>query len=211
MPSINMVGLRFGRLSVISGADPRRDKNGFYVESRWNCRCDCGNERVIERGSLVSKRTTSCGCVQREAVTTHGLWKHPLYKTWSDMMQRCHSPKSKDYANYSGRGITVCDRWRNDVAVFIADCPPRPDDALTIDRIDNDRGYEPGNIQWSTSRQQAHNTSRNVWIVVHDFAMTVTQWARFFGLSHNALTEFSRRRKIPIKEVVASRVRGLLA
>lgn len=116
---------------------------------------------------LINGRSESCGCLRREklhaATTTHKLTGHPLYQTWKGMMQRCYNPRANQYKDWGGRGIAVCERWR-DTAVFIADITellgPRPE-GMSMDRIDNDGNYEPGNVRWATRLQQTHNRRRS--------------------------------------------------
>lgn len=142
-------------------------------------RCDCGNEYVAALKSLLSKnargktRVRSCGCLLREVVTagtkrTHGLTHHPLYHTWQMMLRRCENPDDDDYFRYGGRGIKVCDRW-HDAVLFTGDIEseigsrpegrhPSGHPLYTLDRIDNDGDYEPGNVRWATQAQQALNS-----------------------------------------------------
>ena len=156
-----MTGERFGRLLVI-GAAPTRGRRCYVV-----CRCDCGASVEAQARHVRSGATLSCGCLQRdrsrESKTTHGLAvhgrEHPLYGTWMGMMGRCTLPAHSAYRYYGGRGITVCERWR-DASVFLADIErligARPD-GMTLDRIDNEGHYEPGNVRWATAKQQAAN------------------------------------------------------
>jgi hypothetical protein len=139
---IDLVGLTFGRWTVIS-VHPERHRNG---RSRWRCRCSCGSERVVRVDSLRSGGTLSCGCLMAELRTTHGharrgKWSR-TYETWRRILSRCQDQKNKDYPRYGGRGISVCDRWRNSFDAFLADMGEKPD-GLSIDRIDNDQGYSP--------------------------------------------------------------------
>jgi hypothetical protein len=161
----DVTGQRFGRLVVLFFHSQEAGKH-----SKWFCRCDCGKEKVILLDSLRSGRTQSCGCLQREKVSqwcsenapgrnhkgTHGLCYEPEYRVWNAMIQRCENPNDKRFSDWGGRGISVCERWHN-FANFYADMGARPSPKLSIDRIDNDRGYEPGNCRWATAHQQVHN------------------------------------------------------
>lgn len=144
------VGERSGRLVAVSQRNPG--------EPRVQCRCDCGTEHNIS--SKEWGKTMSCGCLRRERNrernTTHGLSKSPEYRIWNHMRERCSNPTDRFWKDYGGRGITVCERWQ-DFALFYADMGPRPSDSHSIDRTDNDRGYEPDNCRWVTAKEQAAN------------------------------------------------------
>ena len=171
-------GYRYGRLTVISEMrlpnTPGRARHGFTTGQLGAlCRCDCGNELAVSANRLVSGNTQSCGCLKvevassrlpamSEANKTHGLSgkaKHPLYETWHGMMMRCYDEQHAFYHRYGGRGITVCQPW-HDPALFIAEVEallgPKPA-GMTLDRVNNDGNYEPGNIRWATQMQQVHN------------------------------------------------------
>lgn len=143
-------GDRFGRLTVL------RDRVG--AEVRLPCRCDCGTEVTPRVGDLGSS-TNSCGCLKRGQDNSNwrgGKSTHPLYDTYNDMIGRCTRPTHQAWARYGGRGITVCDRWRNDFWAFVADMGERPA-GHSIDRVDNDGPYSPDNCVWATASQQARN------------------------------------------------------
>lgn len=155
---IDITGKVFGRLTalhVVTGASP----------VRWLCQCSCGRTKTIYGANLRRGTTRSCGCLTRERLqsrqTKHGHKAGgrytPEYIAWSNIIARCTRPRSQAWANYGGRGITICDRWRHDFVAFLADVGSRPSSLHSIDRIDNDCGYEPGNVRWATSSDQAKN------------------------------------------------------
>lgn len=162
MKFIDRTGQRFGKLVVISLA-PKRGRRTF-----WNCLCDCGGEREIVADNLVSGHTVSCGCVHSEMLiernrtllAKHGHVFHGkpsrTYMSWTAMRSRCERPNDIGHKNYGGRGIKVCDRWKN-FENFLADMGERPD-GKTLDRFPDKNGnYEPGNCRWATPLEQAAN------------------------------------------------------
>lgn len=159
-----LVGYRYGRLVVVE-----RASNDRHGETRWVCRCDCGEVAVVRRGNLRSGNTKSCGCLHRQrsaaAHRTHGRKGDPIYQVWWNMVQRCTNPNNPRWEYYGGRGITVCDRWMT-FENFYEDIGERPPDLpertgkrayWSLDRIDNDSNYEPGNVRWATPVQQRAN------------------------------------------------------
>lgn len=162
----DLTGQRFGRLTVIELAP----KPWRGASSDWLCRCDCGAETIGCSGSLVRGITRSCGCIRRERITaantTHGLVGTAEYQSWSAMKARCTNSNDPAYPRYGGRGISVCDRWQK-FENFLADMGPRPggnaipwSERTTLDRIDNDGNYEPGNCRWADWATQRTNKSR---------------------------------------------------
>lgn len=147
------VGSRFGKLVVIEDVPQTRGRR------RVRCRCDCGNEITPLLSNVLDGNTKSCGCEKRRGGrnATHRQSKTKLYRVWSMMKDRCANPRSKRFAYYGGRGIRVCDRWRNSFEAFVADMGEPPFDGATLDRIDIDGHYEPGNVRWATWREQALN------------------------------------------------------
>lgn len=152
-------GSVFGRLTLLEDAPYAHDC------PRW--RCEDGNEVTADAASVKFGRTKSCGCLHRETHTRHGYSKHPLSQIWASMIQRCTNPNNRSFHNYGGRGLAVCDRWR-DLRLFIEDMEreigPRPEglyengrSLYELDRIDNDGNYEPGNVQWSDRLAQMKN------------------------------------------------------
>lgn len=153
---IDLFGKVFNRLTVIE--DVGRGKQGHVL---WRCECSCGNSVVTCSADLRQGNTQSCGCLMidqvKEANTTHGLRKHPLYNVWLKMKDRCFNPKANSYENYGGRGITVCDRWKDSLENFIEDVYPKYKEGLQLDRINNDGNYEPDNVRWVTNQQNSMN------------------------------------------------------
>jgi hypothetical protein len=155
-----MEGETFGRLTVV------RYEGQCKNTALWRCKCACGNEVVVSGKNLRSGNTKSCGClhselsakVGREANMTHGMTRTRLHTIWCDMKARCYYPKDKCYHLYGGRGITVCDEWRNDFTLFRDWALSHGyQDDLSIDRVDNDKGYFPDNCRWATAKEQANN------------------------------------------------------
>lgn len=153
-------GERFGNLTVISESERHRRESG-RPERTVKCLCDCGNVVIKKLQLLIIGNTTSCGCFHRnmmkQKMTKHGMKGEPEYLTWKRMKYRCYNPKSKAYECYGGRGIIVCDKWKNDFLAFFNDIGKKPSPEYSIDRINVDGNYEPGNVRWATSKQQANN------------------------------------------------------
>lgn len=156
----DLTGQRFGKLVAVS-----RNGSSKAGKARWLCRCDCGTELTTLSGSLISGRTTSCGCRQvaevRARLTRHGQASHvdrtDLYKTWAGMKARCTNPNTAGYENYGGRGIRVCAEWMASFESFAEHMGVKPGPGYSIDRIDNDGDYEPGNVRWATRVEQRRN------------------------------------------------------
>ncbi len=189
MQVIDLVGQKFGKWIVLNRAGRHHIRNRIM----WFCMCECGVLRDVVGDSLRIGASQSCGCLRKErtseASRTHGATGSRTYVSWASMIQRCSNPKNTDYHSYGGRGISVCSKWVKSFEEFYSHMGERPE-GLTLDRIDNEGNYEPGNCRWATTAQQAINTRRVVLIECNNEMLPVTIAARKVGLSHQ--TVFSR-------------------
>lgn len=188
-PFIEMTGVRHGMLVVVAHAGRNRHKHHV-----WLCRCDCGNEKVVEGAYLRTGHTRSCGCATAVLIGTrrrrhgHAPLGNPSreYITWNGMKRRCYSPKVEMYPIYGGRGIKVCDRWRDSFEAFLADMGPKPA-GFSLDRIDPDGNYEPGNCRWATAGEQSRNRRTARMLTINGVTRNLSEWSRLTGLRHTTI------------------------
>jgi len=181
----DITGQRFGRLTVVSRLPNSKDRR-----TRWKCVCDCGNQTIARGEALKCAHTRSCGCLHRRS---HGEAskrnRKPTveYAAWSGMIRRCTNKNDQRWHCYGGRGIKVCDRWRNSYSNFLSDVGRRPSDRHSLDRINVDGDYEPGNVRWATSKEQHHNrrpfqykgwrqSAKHAWAIVKDFERVIASY-----------------------------------
>lgn len=183
---IDMTGQRIGRLTVIKRADDIVQPSGRRIAA-WECACDCGNTVVVSGDCLRrTPPTRSCGCYnhdrQVELHTTHNGTSTRLYGIWCAMKSRCYNPHNRSYKNYGGRGITMCELWRDSYEEFEAWAKQAGyEKDLSIDRIDNNGIYCPENCRWVDSVAQANNRRSNVLLTYNGKTQNVTAWARELG------------------------------
>ena len=191
---IDLTGQRFGRLLVL-----RPSHTDKWQNWHWLCLCDCGASHTVQTGCLRRGISRSCGCLQREEVRgnkhgqTHGMSNSPEYKSWVSMGVRCFNKTTDYYHNYGGRGITVCPEWRESFEAFYRDMGPRLSLGHTIDRIDNDGNYEPGNCRWATRKQQSRNTRQLHILTFNNESHCITEWAKRTGMNYLTLVSRIRR------------------
>lgn len=196
----NLVGLRFGKLTVISLAE--RKSYGSRSVVTWECLCDCGKMTRVSSQNIRQGQVKSCGCFAKEAtskrMTKHGLSNTPEYEAWTNMNGRCKGRGLLSKKNYENKGIRVCQRYESDFVSFYEDMHPRPSEDHSIDRIDNTRGYDCGhpdcadctargatrNVRWATWTEQMRNTSRNHHIIHNGDKITVAELGERLGVSY---------------------------
>ena len=177
-----MLGNRYGRLTVEQPAER------INRESAWLCRCDCGNITIATTSALVTGHKKSCGCYKLERISqakkTHGESEATLYHKWEGIKQRTLNENRKDYADYGGRGIEVCQEWRDSFEAFRDWALANGyQDNLTIERKDTNGDYCPENCRWATKKEQANNRRNNRIIEHNGERRTLKQWADIAGVS----------------------------
>lgn len=181
MKRATLVGRRFTKLVVVG-------VQGAYA----TCACDCGNEVRIWKANLYRDNTRSCGCIKKTADGMSRLF--PVeYQAWSGMIERCSDQSFKQWRDYGGRGITVCEEWKNSFAQFLADMGPRPAPKMSLDRRNTNGNYEPTNCRWATSIEQMRNTRRNRFITINGKTQTFSAWIKEVGI--NPSTFYKRLRR----------------
>jgi hypothetical protein len=182
-------GKPFGRLTVIAFAG--HVQLATQRQAAWLCRCSCGVEKVILAQSLQNGRSNSCGCLQRKGIgdrrRTHGRFRTPEYTVWQNMKKRCLDQGYRRYPGYGGRGITICDRWRDSFEAFLADMGTRPSPKHSIERRDNDGPYEPSNCIWAVRRTQDRNKRTNHLITFRGETMILADWAARTGILYETI------------------------
>ena len=186
----DLTGKKFGRLTVVSCAG-----RNIRKQAMWTCRCSCGNEKVIAAFNL-QQGTKSCGCLQKESVRTfsrkHGyaskVARPAIYTAWRSMIDRCYYPRLAAYKNYGGRKIKVCRRWRHSFVNFLADMGEPPTEKYSIDRIDNNGNYEPGNCRWATRIEQQRNKRTNRMLTFNGETHCSAEWNEKLRLPHGTIT-----------------------
>ena len=185
----DLTGQKFGRLTVI-----RRDGSDKFGKPMWLCECDCGSITSVGSRLLIIGRVRSCGCLRIETTTanrsTHGLSKTKTHNEWCGMKQRCYNPKSKRYEHYGGRGIQVCDSWKNDFTKFhndVAKLPHFNEPGYTLDRINNDGDYEPMNVRWANDVIQQNNKRTNHRLTYNGETHTIAEWARLTDIPYDRI------------------------
>lgn len=204
--SINLIGRKFERLLVLERYGSSKDRH-----ATWLCLCDCGNRIVCVGKDLISGHTKSCGCLAKEKIILrnknnkkHGFAGSFIYKIYDMMMDRCINPKNKQYKDYGGRGITICERWankENGLQNFLKDIGEIPK-GLTLDRTNNDGNYEPNNWRLATRKQQNRNKRNNRLITYKNKTQCLAEWAEEYNLKYMTLYNRIYRSNWPIEKAL---------
>lgn len=184
MAVVDLTGQRFGRYAVL-----KRVQNDKHNNAVWLCRCDCGKEKEVVGSALRKGVTLSCGCLHRDEMkkrqTTHGMSRARIRGIWNHMIQRCMNPNDQAYGYYGGRGILVCEEWRNDFTSF-CDWSMRNGYAedLTLDRVDTNGNYCPENCRWVSRLEQQNNTRRVHVCEINGEHKSIAEWCRIYNVPH---------------------------
>lgn len=181
MKTKDLTGQRFGKLTVIERCE--------HIGNRpaWKCICDCGNIKFVQAKRLTGGIAISCGCNLSESKKTHGLSYTKIYTKWYSMLERCTTPSQKSYQNYGGRGITVCDEWKNFLNFYQWAMETGYKDGLTLERKDVNGNYCPENCCWITIQEQSRNKRNNVYLTFNGKTMLKEDWARELGIKSNVI------------------------
>lgn len=200
-PIRNIAGERFGIITALSFYDIRRGN------TRWLCRCDCGTEKPMSLSSLM--RVKSCGCLSGKLISqskiTHGMRNTREYRIWASAKTRCFNSRCKSFPHYGGRGITMCDAWRDSFYVFLKDMGTCPD-GHEIERVNNDGNYEPSNCRWATRTEQARNKRRTPQVTHNGETLSLKEWAAKTGIHYGTLmSRFVGRSRVPLFDPIVFR------
>jgi hypothetical protein len=155
-------------------------------EVSWSCTCKCGTVKYVQAGMLRSGTSKSCGC--NGTNRTHGMTKTRTFKSWESMRQRCNNPNDPSYARYGGRGIAVCHRWNESFEAFFSDMGERPTE-MTLDRIDNEKDYEPSKCRWATLKEQQRNRKVSIRLTHQGKTLPLIEWAKETGIPYYLLLQ----------------------
>lgn len=196
---IDLTGKRFGKLVVVSRAE------NIGREVAWNCKCDCGNETIVRGNCLRRGSTKSCGCGRSYKIEKGAPIDIHAYRKWYSMRCRCYKPCHKMYPKYGGRGIVMCDEWRDDYLSFerwLLSQGWKHGSSLSVDRIDNDGPYSPENCRLATALEQGNNRRTNVWIEFKGEKHTLEEWSRITGINHNTIRYRLNSMNLSVEEAI---------
>jgi hypothetical protein len=188
-PSHDLTDRRFGSLTAVRGveAEPHLKTR----RARWECRCDCGNVVRAFANNLLRGKHQGCGLHKggniAKTKTRHGKTGTQVYRAWRNMLNRCYNLRVKSYADYGAKGVTVCQAWRDSFDAFYRDMGEPPTSRHTIERLENARGYEPGNCAWATRKQQNRNQTKTRHVTFRGETRPLPEWAEILGVPRVSL------------------------
>ena len=196
-----IAGQKFGMLTVVQFS--HINNGGYY----WLCRCDCGTVKPMPISNLKRGDTKSCGCNRTKVNITHGLTHHKIYGVYVNMIERCYNSKNKSFKHYGGRGISVCDDWKNDNTKFFSWAFASGwQESLQLDRIDNEGNYSPENCRFITHKVNVNNRRNNRLLTYKGQAKTFTEWAEISGVSRK-LIEYRLNQGMSAEEAITKPVK----
>lgn len=202
--AIDLSGQRYGRYLVIK----RKDSENHRLSEYWECICDCGNRRDVFGGNLRSGNSRSCGCENRENIkriaTVHGMRHTDEYRIWLGMKNRCLNSNDQNYHHYGGRGITICEEWKNDFMAFYNDMGPRPSKQHSVEREKNHLGYCKDNCKWATAEEQGNNRRNNIFFTYQGVSRTLANWCRVLKLPYKRIYYRIHRDKWSFEKAVTT-------
>ena len=170
--------MKYGKLTFLENAGV--DK---HQKRLWKVLCDCGEEKIVSANQVKSGKTKSCGCLRKLGNgRKHGKRHHPLYSTWCNIKARCFNENHPAYKNYGARGITMCSRWANDFSLFLEDVGEKPQESFSLDRVDNNGNYAPGNVRWTDRVTQRRNSRAICEVKIGNETKLITDWCDIFGI-----------------------------
>lgn len=207
MPKIiDITGQRFGRLVAIERSQNVARTNA-PSRPAWLCACDCGIRKVVSKACLISGLAKSCGCLRRETTsvknTAHGMSQTPEYNSWLRMNSRCHFISNKNYKDYGGRGIFVCDQWRYSFENFFLSMGRRPTIKHSLERKDNNRGYSPDNCKWATKKEQSCNRRNRRHLSAFGITLSAEDWGHKFSIRPKTILARIDRLGWPVSRAVS--------
>ena len=200
----DLTGRKFGRLTVIEFSGVTNDRR-----TKWKCICDCGNEKVIIGKNLKNGNTKSCGCLHKEKFNhkTHGKRNTRLYSIWRNMLNRCECKSHTEYFRYGGRGIKLCDEWKDFNNFYNWAITNGYTDKLSIERKDVNGNYEPSNCRWATAREQSRNTRRNRILEYNGKKQCIADWEEETGISRALIQQRIDRLGWSVEKALSTKVR----
>lgn len=179
---IDITGQKFNLLTAVTST---HRKNG---QTYWLFKCDCGNEKIINKAEVKRGKSKSCGCLAGTGNKSHNKSGSYTYQSWLGMKNRCNNPNFPKYENYGRRGIKVCERWLNSFENFLADMGERHE-GKTLDRIDNNGNYEPSNCRWATPKEQANNRTTTIKVKIGNNIRSLKEWSEILEMSYDKVRD----------------------